>query len=122
MAQHTFIVALGATLSASAVATLSYQVSNQETLTIHRLLNVQTNAWGITAIRDSRGRRYGNFSANNQFPSELLADGANGNNELGSLPMPIVIEGGETIFFEIADGGSGNVMQLMLVGVLDQPG
>jgi len=116
MPQIPFLVILEAELAASGVATLMYQISNQENLDIVGWRQQSTGVFDVRAIRTSDGQHYTQASATVGIPSEFIPDVADGYNGIDQFPIPLHVGNGQTIYIEIADTSvAPNTVTLVLV-------
>ena len=115
--EFPYILTLQAVLTASATATLSYPMPNNETLELNSIRFVSTGGFSITDIRDSSGKHYTNASPAAPILSTALQDARNNFDSLERFEVPIVQDGGKTFYIDIIDtSGAGNTVRLFLTG------
>lgn len=120
MAQYPYQLVLSSTLAALATGTMNYPIPNNEGLQLGQLYFVSTGAFSITDIRDSAGKHYTNASPSNPIPSTLLQNAQTAYESLRNLPIPIVIEGGKTLYVDIVDTSNApNTVKLLFNGIRD---
>ena len=116
-----FLYQLQVVLTGNGSGTMRYTIPNTEKMTIDRIVFKSTGAFNITDIVSTSGQHYTNASAGTPIPSVVLASGANNNNNIGDLPLPVEMESGEGIIIDVTDtSGSGNTVQFTLVGTRDK--
>jgi len=116
MAQIPFLVILEAELAASGLATLAYQISNQESLDIVGWRQQSTGTFDVRAIRTSDGQHYTQASATAGIPSEFIPDVGDGYNAVDKFPIPLRVGNGQTIYIEIADTSvAANTVTIVLL-------
>lgn len=122
MASNSFWLQLQTTIAAvGGLSTVSYAVSERQTLTINGLTWVATSAWGFYSIRNSNGLIFTNASQANPLPGTAFQNNASPNISPLMFPYPMVIVGSDIIYFDIINGaGAANTIQLTLHGSLDR--
>lgn len=112
---YTFNLVLDVVVIANGTGSLVYTVSQKEELQLMEIFHAATGAFNINDIRDAGGLHYTNASATHPITSALIAQGANEYNHLGRLPVPILIRGGGSIYFDVEDtSGVGNTIRLII--------
>lgn len=118
MPEYTFIVNLKEAVGAGLSDTLQKAVSVGETLTVKGWRHKSTGAFNITRIYDSAGNIYSDASPSNALSNDFVADVENGYNGITDLPVPIVLSGGTTIYFDVTDTSAGaNTIEIALICV-----
>lgn len=117
MAIIPFFAILFESVAANSTATLQFQVAVNEEFTINQIRQNSTGSFRITGIRDSRGQQYSNVDTTDYAIGGLFADLEDANNGLLELPVPLILPGGTTLYFDIKDGsGAGNDVKIFLIG------
>lgn len=117
--EHPYILTMKETCNANGTVTLSYQASNQERFEFSEIIQDSTGIFDITDIRDSSGRHYTNASASNPIDSTFIQDTDNEYNSISVLPIPLVLDKGKTLYFDVKDTStSSNVITIKLIGKL----
>lgn len=112
---YPYLLVLETTLSANGNGTLQHNVPNGETLQVQSLYQVSDGAFNLNDLRTTDGVHYTNATSVKEIPSMVLQDGANGNNGISGLPIPLEVQGGTSLYFEIEDtSGSSNVVTFVL--------
>lgn len=117
MAIFPFFALLTEVIALNSTGTLQYQVAVNEEFTVSEIRQGSTGTFRITAIRDSRGNQYANFDSSDYAIGTLFSDVDDANNGIQKLPVPLVIPGGTTLYFDVRDGsGAENTIRIYLVG------
>jgi len=117
MASHPFMMIMQVVCAGSGTATLSYNVAKQEVLKLHKFLVSATGIFNIVDIRDSQGRHYTNASGSAPIPDTIIGKPVDAFNNLGELPIPLVLEGGTTLYVDVVDTSTAtNTIKFIGVG------
>lgn len=98
-----YILQLASVLTANGTGTMQYTVPPNEGLEISELIFTSTGAFSVTDLRVSGGHVMTNAGTNNPIPSTALRNGANNNNTLYELKIPLILKGGQVLYVDLLD-------------------
>jgi len=120
MASRWFMGVAQVTLAALQTAPLRFQNSQTQRFVIKRLKQESTGIFNINSILASNGDNYSNCTPSSPLNGQVLNDVGAAMNTQPDLPDAIVLDGNESITFDIVDtSNAGNVVRIYMEGYLE---
>jgi hypothetical protein len=117
MATIPYLLQMQVVLAGNGAGSLSFTVPNNEKLTLEDWIFSSTGVFSITGIRITGGNNISNAGANLAIPSSHLQLTGTNNNGIKKFPIPLVLEGGSTLYIDLVDtSGAGNTVKTTITG------